>query len=295
MRKMLAIVLLLLSCAAIHAQHWLGVSVDADLSWQLDKIDITKAKIGCGGSVGAVYQFQYNHFILETGISGSYTLYNVGVNDSLLHYEMIDTKGTQFTYNGYLKDRTDVSKNLAVNVPLMLGAEFNYLYALAGAKVSLNLLTHTHQKALLSTTGDYDMYYETLVDMPNHGFHDFEKEQTSGTMKYKMLDLRVAGEIGTVFYSSNRSAKYRIGVFAEYGVLNVRNQASDQSFLVPDLSEYMHVQMNHIYSSSYNPTSPVHNLLCGIRFTALFSVGDSKVSYRSSSSRRSSPCRCLIY
>lgn len=296
MRKTLAIVLLLLSCAVTNAQHWFGVAVDADLAWQLDKMNITKAKLGGGGSVGAVYQFQYNHFTLETGISGSYLLYNVGVADSLLHYEMIDTKGTQFTYNGYLKNRKDMSKNLSINIPLMLGAEFNYFYALAGAKLSLNLLTRTKQTALLSTTGDYDMYYETLVDMPNHGFHDFEKEQTTGTMKFKMLDLRVAAEIGTLFYSSNRSAKYRIGVFAEYGVLNVRNQASDQSLLVPDLSEYMHVQMNHIYSSSYNPTSPVNNLLCGIRFTALFSVGNSRVRPHYSSSRRSSyPCRCLLY
>lgn len=305
MRKTLAIVLLLLSCATIQAQHWLGVSVDADMAWQLDKIDITKAKIGGGGSFGAVYQFQYNHFILETGVSGSYILNNVGVKDSLLHFEMVDTKGTQFTYNGYLKDRIDASKNLFVNIPLMLGTEFDYFYALVGAKVSLNLLTQTLQKALLSTTGDYDMYYEPLMDMPNHGFHDFEKEQTTGSMKYKMLDLRVAAEIGTLFYSSNRSAKYRIGVFAEYGVLNVRNQATGHSLLVPDLSEYMHVQMNHIYSTSYNLASPVNNIFCGIRFTALFSVGDIKGTRSNysthkrklspASSRRSYPCRCLLY
>lgn len=285
MKRTLAIVLLLLSCGGIEAKHWFGVSVDADMTWQLDKIDITKPKIGGGGAVGLVYQFQYKHFILETGVSGSYTLYNVGVNDSLLQFEMMDTKRTQFTYNGYLKDRIDLSKNLAVNVPLMLGAEFNYFYALAGAKVSLNLLTRTQPTALLSTSGDYDMYYEPLENMPNHGFHDFKKEQTNGTMKYKMLDLRVAAEIGTSFYSSNGSAKYRIGLFAEYGVLNVRDQA-DQSLLTPDLSEYMHVRMNHIYSASYDPTSPVHNLLCGIRFTALFNVGNSHRSY---------PCRCRLY
>lgn len=284
MKKTLAIVLMLLSCAGVEARHWLGVSVDADMAWQLDQIDITKAKIGGGGSVGAVYQFQRKHFILETGVSGSYILNNVGVNDSLLQFEMIDTKGAKFTYNGYLKDRTDVSKNVSVNIPLMLGTEFKYFYALAGAKVSLNLQTRTQQKALLSTTGDYDMYYEPLEDMPNHGFHDFKAEQTTGTVRYKMLDLRVAAEIGTSFYSSSHPAKYRIGVFAEYSVLNVRNQ-SNQPLLTPDVSEYMHVRMNHIYSASYDPTSPVHNLLCGIRFTALFYVG--KIT------RRSYPCRCL--
>ena len=300
MRKVFAILLLLLSCTSVQAQHWLGVSVDADLAWQLDKINITKAKTGGGGAIGAVYQFQYNHFTLETGLNGAYTHNVVGVNDTLLRFDMIDTRGQLFTYNGYLKDRTDVSKTLSVNIPLMLGAELNHFYAIAGAKLSLNLLTRTQQTALLSTTGDYDIYYEPLVDMPNHGFHDFEKELTNGTMKFKMLDVRVAAEIGTLFYASNRASKYRIGLFAEYGVLNVREQSTNQPLLVPDLSEYMHCQMNHIYSSSYNTTSPVHNLSCGIRLTVLFSIGNTNrrihtPSYHRSSHRHSYPCRCRSY
>ena len=300
MRKTLAIILLSLSSTFIQAQHWLGGSVDADLNWQLDNIEITKAKPGGGGAIGAVYQFQYDHFTLETGINGTYSHSVVGVNDTLLHFDMIDTKGQQFIYNGYLKDRRDVSKNLSVNIPLMLGVELDYYYAIAGAKLSLNLLTRTQQTTLLSTTGDYDIYYDPLVNMPNHGFHDFEKEQTNGKMKYKLLDVRVAAEIGTLFYASDRASKYRIGLFAEYGVLNVREQPTEQSLLIPDLSEYMHCQMNHIYSSSYNSTSPVHNLSCGIRLTVLFYIDNTRGRtpysvYRRSVRRSSYPCRCLYY
>lgn len=293
MRKAFVFIVSLLCCGALWSQHWIGVSADADLAWQLNKMPETKTKLGGGGGIGFVYQFQLNHFILETGLEGKFTYNPVGVADSLLHFNMIDTKGTPFIYNGYLKGRTDVSKNLSVSLPLMFGVEYSYFYGLVGAKFNYTLLSRTNQTARLATTGDYDIYYETLENVPTHGFHDYIKEESKGSMNYK-LDARVAAELGTVFYSSNRSMKYRIGVFAEYGVLNVRKSSNDISLLTPDLTEYMHVNMNHIYSSSTSPTSPVHNLLCGLRFSILFNVGESKSS--TSHSRHSSyPCRCLIY
>lgn len=293
MRKAFVFIVSILCCGALWSQHWIGVSANADLAWQLDNMPETKTKLGGGGGIGFVYQFQLNHFILETGLEGKFTYNPVGVADSLLHFNMIDTKGTPFIYNGYLKDRTDVSKNLSVSLPLMLGVENNYFYALVGAKLNYTLLSRTHQTAQLATTGDYDIYYETLENVPTHGLHDYIKEESKGSMNYK-LDARVAAELGTVFYSSNRSMKYRIGVFAEYGVLNVRKSSIDISLLTPDLTEYMHVNMNHIYSSSLSPTSPVHNLLCGLRFSILFNVRESK-SFTSHSRHSSYPCRCLIY
>ena len=293
MRKAFVFIVSLLCCGALWSQHWVGVSADADLAWQLDKMPETKTKLGGGGGIGFVYQFQHNHFILETGLEGKFTYNPVGVADSLLHFNMIDTKGTPFIYNGYLKGRTDVSKNLSVSLPLMLGVEYSYFYGLVGAKLNYTLLSRTNQTAQLATTGDYDIYYESLENVPTHGFHDYIKEESKGSMNYK-LDARVAAELGTVFYSSNRFMKYRIGVFAEYGVLNVRKSSIDISLLTPDLTEYMHVNMNHIYSSSLSPTSPVHNLLCGLRFSILFNVGNSNTT--SSRSRHSSyPCRCQNY
>jgi hypothetical protein len=287
MRNAFVFIVSLLCCGALWSQHWIGVSADADLAWQRDKMPETTTKLGGGGGIGFVYQFQRNHFIFETGLEGKFTYNPVGVADSLLHFNMIDTKGTPFIYNGYLKDRTDVSKNLSVNLPLMLGVEYNYFYGLVGAKLNYALLSRTHQTAQLATTGDYDIYYEILENVPTHGFHDYIKEESKGSMNYK-LDARVAAELGAVFYSYDRSLKYRIGVFAEYGILDVRKSSDNVSLLTPDLTEYMHVNMNHIYSSSNTPTSPVHNLLCGLRFSILFPVGKS--NYRSS---RSYPCRCL--
>lgn len=283
MRKFVFVILLFIGCNSICAQHWFGVALDADLAWQLDKINITTAKLGGGGSIGLVYQFQKNHFTIETGVSGSFSHNRVGVQDSLLSFPMIDTKGQAFIYNGYLKDRVDISNNLSLSVPLMIGMEHDYFYALVGAKLNLHLLSKTNQQALLSTTGDYDIYYDPLVNMPNHGFHDFAQEQTKGSMNYQMLDVRLAVEVGALLSPFKHSSKYRIGLFAEYGVLNSRSRTQNGTLLMPDLSEYMHISMDHIYSTPYQTSSPVNNITCGIRFTALFTVR----------ARQSYVCRCV--
>ena len=127
MRKTIAIILLLLSCASIQAQHWLGASASADLAWQLDNIRITTSKIGAGGRLGFVYHWQHEHFLLETGVEGEFTYNRLGVADSVLSFNMIDTKGQNFTYVGYLKDRNDISKTLNANIPILVGAEFDYI------------------------------------------------------------------------------------------------------------------------------------------------------------------------
>ena len=271
MRKALVFIVSLLCCGELWSQRWIGVSVDGDLAWQLDKMPQTTTKLGGGGGIGFVYQFQRNHFILETGLEGKFAYNPVGVADSLSQINMIDTKGTPFIYNSYIKDRVDVSRNLSLNLPLMVGVEADYLYGLIGAKLNYTLLSHTHQTAQLATTGDYDIYYETLENIPTHGFHDYIKVESEGSMNYQM-DIRVAAELGTVLYASNRSVKCNIGIFVEYGVLNVRKSSKDVSVIAPDFTEYMHVNMNHIYSSSCALTSPVHNLLCGLRFSVLFNV-----------------------
>lgn len=283
MRNLFLSILLILGCGSLSAKHWLGVSLDGDLAWQLDKIDITTAKTGGGCSIGIVYQFQRRHFTIETGLSGTFAHNRVGVRDSLLSFAMIDTKGQPFIYNGYLKDRVDMSNNLAVSIPLMIGLEYDYFYVLAGSKLNINLLSKTHQQAKLTTTGNYDIYYDPLVNIPTHGFYDFVTEQPKGTMSYQMLDVRLALEVGSFFPPNNRSSKFRIGAFVEYGVLNARSSTLKGSLLTPDLSEYMHVAMDHIYSTPYQAEGSINNLTCGIRFTAFFSLYTG----------RSNTCRCV--
>lgn len=270
MKKVLTIVLFCCVGAALSAQNWLGVSVDGNLAWQLDRIAITSAKTGGGIGLDMRYQLQANHFTIETGLGAAYTMNPVGIKDTTLHYTMKDDRGRNFTYNGQLKNRKDISRSLSLNIPLLLGVEYHSFYALAGATASINVFGRTCQTALLATSGEYNMYYEPLVNMPGHGFHDFEQQESRGTMSYN-LDLRVSAEAGAVFYSKNGYMKYRLGLYVAYGVFDVR-QFDSRPLLVPDFTESLHFEMNHIYSSSYEGSSPVNNLLCGIRFTFMVNL-----------------------
>lgn len=246
MRKAFVFIVLLLCCGSLWSQHWLGASADAGLAWQLDKSPQVTTRLGGGGEIGLVYQYQHNHFILETGLEGKFTYTSVGLADSVYHEDRIDSKGTPYVYNGYLKDRKETTRNLSVSLPLMVGVEYSYFYGIVGAKVNYTLWGRTRQAAQVATTGEYDIYYEAIENVPTHGFHDYTQEESELSTSFKP-DVRLAAELGVVFYTFLRSPKYRIGVFAEYGVLTEQ--------------------------------VPGHQLLCGLRGTILFSVGKVSSSY----------------
>jgi len=268
MRKLLLFIALLMGAAALQAQHWLGLAMEADMAWQLDRIPLTTAKIGGGTALDLRYQLQVNLLTVETGIGAAYTLNALGIQDTTLQIPMMDNRGKPLTFVGQLKNRQDLSRNLALHIPLLIGVEYRRFYGLAGAKVSVNLLSRTQQTALLRTSGEYDMYYEPLTDMPEHGFHDYQRQETRGSMRVQ-TDLRVAAEVGMVFNTYRGYTKYRLGAFVEYGVFDVRKSEAKE-LLTADMSDGMYLTMNHVYSSFYQASSPVNNLLVGLRFSILF-------------------------
>ena len=289
-RIRLLIVLLSLSVMAT-AQHWVGFFAEAGPSWTLDTLAVSSLKTGVSGGLGFTYQFQYSHFLLETGAGVGLSSWSVGVQDSVWHYDMVDTRGQAFVYTLSSEQRTDVSRSVALTVPLLAGVEYSYFYALAGVKLHLHLLGQTQQRALIRTSGEYDIYYDPLEDVPTHGFLDSDVHTVRGRMQYR-TDLRGVLEVGAAFRASAGSPKYRIGAFVEYGFLNIRPASSALPLVEPDPAA-MSVQMNHLYASDLSAVAPVHPLTCGIRFTVLFSVGDVPIRYVSPYRRSRYPCLCL--
>ncbi len=223
MRKSVVLIVFLLSCASLGAQHWLGASADGYLSWPTKTIERTKAKISGGTAIDVRYQFQKNHFTLETGVGVSYHHASYTILDSLYRSEQRDDKGQEYIHNVYKSDRLNVAQTMSVHLPLMVGVDFDYIYAQAGVIANLRLRRSTCLTERVATTGEYDLYYEPLEDMPNHGFHTSQTEQTRTVANDLVPDVRVTAEIGTVLYPFERNAKYRIGVFAEYGLFNEKD------------------------------------------------------------------------
>ena len=284
------------SVAFVSAQSHVGFSLSGHVPVAFDNVTITRPMINYGAEIGFVYEWHKNNFILQTGINYALLCPKLSVAYQDLEQEMIDTRGVLFTYRGALDNRTDQMAAGMISVPLYFGGYWNGLYAMAGAKMNLILHAKADQYAQLKTVGDYhDRYYDWFENMPNHGYHDYMPVHTSQDMLCSRLNVMVGAEIGyMVQWTSTyrRQDIMRIGLFAEYGLLDIRNQQTKDAGLPrtqPDYSQYMNVHMNHIYMSDEAGKSDAHLLTCGLRITFLFPVSDDPVNHKHY------PCRCYIY
>lgn len=272
------------ACGTLRAQSYVGASLAGHVPLTLDRLDITRMQVGYGGEVGFVCEWQKGHFLLRTGVHYNISCPRLAVDSQLIEQDMIDTRDIPFTYRGTLASRTERITAGQIAVPFYVGAVWKGFYVLAGAKVGVNLHAKATQKAQLKTAGDYiDRYYEWLEGMPNHGFHEFEDVRSDHDMPLNLIDVRVGGEIGYTFrLSSSRDALtaplLRVGAFAEYSVLDLRDSDTKQS-LTPrtqtDWSQYLRVNMTHVYASSDAAGTPVNLLTCGLRLTLLFPISES--------------------
>lgn len=263
------LIALWLSVNMYAQKSWVGISLLVGTTWQIDDSHLTTSKPGAIAGLGFTYQLQKKHFLMEVGVEATYNYHNVALADSLLVFSMKDTKGTPFLYKGLLFDRQDVSHNVAVRLPLMFGAEFDYVYFLAGAKFHINFQGRNTSRASLTTSGEYDIFYDDIINMPSHGFVNAQPVKSITDFAYR-IDLRPSVEVGAVFNSGMFGNKMHIGIFAEYGVLNSMPQEHTSKLIVPNVSQYMKVDMNHIYSTSH--ASKLNHLAVGIRFKAFLQL-----------------------
>ena len=277
MRKTTIIILTLIACMHTYAQqsqsHWIGVAPTMFTTLQIDDSHITSSKLGAGAGLGMTYEFQMNNFVLAFGAEATYNYYHVGLADVYLSYEMIDTKGTPFQYKGAIEKRRDISHTLDVRIPVMVGLEFKYIYMMTGIKLHVNVAGSNQSIARLTTSGKYDMFYDEITNVPSHGFIDNQFVKTNSDFKYG-LDVRPTIELGVVIskgrYNNHYNNKYHLGVYAEYGLINVLPSDRTAELMMPDVSQYLQVDMNHVYITPN--VSQLHHFQLGIRFKTYFKI-----------------------
>lgn len=281
MKRIYLLVAGLICILSVDAEHWMGITADFHSPIPIDNIAITSPRIGYGGMLGGEYQYQHRHFTLETGIMAAYSCANLSVESEQLSFPMRDTQGKEFNYEGDLRNRKENFSSFNIQIPLFLGAEFNHVYVLVGAKAVYSIKGHSSLKAELATVGQYDRYYDELTDMPNHGFHDYQRVSNKYTLG-SGLDVRICAEVGGVWHT--RTMKGRVGAFCEYGVLNqisstsifrAGGASSSQPMTEADVSQYMNVTMNPVYSSSVANGCRFNNLVVGVRLSLLFPLRSS--------------------
>ena len=297
------------------AQHYVGPALSGGLVQTLDDLRQTQSRLSGGGELGVAYQYQHGHLLLHMGLNYTLQCPVQSVDSQWLNKSMIDTRGVAVTYRGLLDNRSDQLFLHQLSIPFMVGGSWSGFYLLAGLKFSVALAAQARETAALRTAGDYNgRYYEWFEDMPNHGYHDFEPVRSSQNLPLSSspsssaalnrFDLRLAAELGYTFRLNIQPTHYnprlnphsafapapllRLGLFAEYGMINMLSSAAASSGLPPrttaDWSQYLSVSLTHIYASDEAAKARANMFFFGVRLTLLFPVATSSDQYK---------CRCL--
>ena len=281
----------LLTLGSLSAQSYIGPSIGANFVQTVDFMYQTHARLGGGGEVGLTYEWKRRHLLIRTGLNYALQCPSLAVDSQWLAQDMLDTRGVPMTYRGLLTQRTDHMTMHQVTAPLMVGGTWHGAYLLVGAKLCVSLANSAQIKAQLKTAGDYQgRYYEWFENMPNHGYHDLEPVTSKHTLQLQRIDVRLAAEVGYTFrlnpYSGlELSPLLRIGLFAEYGLLNILSSDQTTPRTSADWTQYLQVNMTHIYASEESNKAQAKIVTYGIRLTLLFPAFNG--------SKRTEKCNCL--
>ena len=187
---------------------------------------MNKDKGFVGGGLGLGYQLRYKQFLMTVG--AEFTSYNslMGIANQedgtfALHYGMKPYASTM-TYHYDFSKLQDRLISGYVQLPLLMGMELKNvpLYWQAGVKVGMGLLGSSKM------TGEYTTYIEDqelisgLTDMYSHTLvTDQDLERDAQKVEFG-LNVAATAEIGINLDQWVDDVRMRVGLFADYGVLN---------------------------------------------------------------------------
>lgn len=247
---------------------------------------LQQLKGGPGVGLDITYNLEYGHFLFETGLDfrflNSTSAYGFQAIRNDLTYP-----GTTYSY--WFDNVREMRNMLEFGIPVMFGAQFNRFYFLVGARVHYGLPMGYSQKGL------YDIVVNdpSLLEPYGMGIHELNG-QTNQPIQFKQPDLSVAAEIGIDLdewlqaQPDKKKAKvkpgqrlpfgrehihYRVGLFAEYGVLNTNNTPAANP--VEFAADQIAVQKTNTLLA-LNGNTKLNNLFVGAKFAIQFEVPGKK-------------------
>lgn len=285
---------------------YVGVDIGGGLSSLLfgqpfDHVNTNvRPSLGGGGLVGLHYEFEYKHFLLQTGFGVGYTINNnmFQVDDIIADVVEYPTMQYHYTFDKFAETTTYG----VAYVPIMLGASFDRWYFLAGAKIGLMSFANTTRYKTDYTVwaADNDVI-GPIVNIPNHGLQSYHHEGTKVKIDMNPFNTMLSAEIGVKFdkkakidserkmddaerYRELRRKKtvnelmhYRLSLFADYGLSNIHSydtplavcggQDNGELGVVNGVVNLpLHTMLEY---EPYNKF-PLHNLMMGIKLSIQF-------------------------
>lgn len=292
MRKIISLVGCLCLCMGMSAQVrnyitlW-GDMGEASLLTDIESVSMG-ASMGVGGGIGVGYELYANHFLFTVGVGGnvSHSVFNMLPFSSTLPNQ-IDSEGDRFDYVYTLNNRQDAYTNASLQVPLMVGAQLDRFYFLVGAKLDMSFLVNTDVSATISSQGVYPQFIDPFTGMPEHMFFDDYALEYTDVVDFNanvMVSAELGWRLGSVYHGTGfdvpkSKTVYRLGFFADYGLLDLHRKGTADLVSLPTKFDSQdmksNIGLNDILSSN-QATKAVNNLMVGVKFTVLFQLPEAK-------------------
>lgn len=207
--------------------HYLGLSANGGFLQARDSI----TNNGKDLQANFVYEYHFKHFILQTGAGIGYASLNSPHFQTQGKLEnQTDELGFPYTLV-YSSSKSINYKYGYVQVPILLGAQYNQLYFLVGAKAGFDFIGKMRATESLSKTAQYDRYVSPLP-LENR------PKITNTNDKPFILDTRLSAEIGLRLtrkhyvssYRTNTIPTCRIGAYFDYGLIPIGAVLEDYAF-----------------------------------------------------------------
>ena len=247
-------------------------------------------KGGPGAGIALTYELQYGAFRFETGLDFTYL-------NSTSAYEFNLKRHLESPYSGdyyYITDKLLETRNIGyVGLPILFGAQFSRYYFMAGAKVGYGVFGNYKQH------GQYDIVVkdDALLEPYGLGIHDVPKiANDEYKLSLQQPSLSLCAEFGIDLdewlqaqpdkKKKKRQTKpgerlpfgreyihYKVGVFAEYGVLNT-NKPTGALPLTFSQTDPIPQATNSMLSLT---DTKVNNLFIGVKFAVQFEIPGKKI------------------
>lgn len=269
----------------VGQHHVVGTSFDMGYSRYL--YDITGVAPSPGGYTagwGMTYMYQNTRFILQTGAALRWQT----VRDTMGLWTRIDntfdTQGMAYRLRYDFYSRSDLSRNIYVEIPLQFGAYiYAGLYATAGLKARMQIYGFNRSKAVGTTRAYYDRYIGLWEQMDTHGYQkDVPFANTSKGLKLG-FDLSFTSELGYEFRlpddnratnrrKDNTDRRVRLAAFADVSILNIRPSSTEPVYTIPEQTRYDFPSfvMQHPLQSEWAYDKAVRNIFAGVKVTYFF-------------------------
>lgn len=303
----------------LQTTSYVGGSVGGGYSQLQHDIPNTAILGGGAGILGFEYFLKHGnknkyfnfHLGLEAMYFNSLTRMNDFSIDSKFYYNDPLHDNLEIDYYMDFSDYRESHNNFSVGVPIMMGGEFKQFYFALGAKAKYGLVGNYFTNTNLTTWARDPEFIEDLENLPNHNI-SLNNLRTRGNLSYG-LDVTVSAEMGIILdkWMSNsatifggvrnrKNISYRLGLFADYGVLNVRKNfahddiilgfpgmqsQADGRYVVP-AGSIGSVYNNSMLATDLSKDSRFNSLVVGVKFTVLVQVSDTPMEPKKKARKR---------